>query len=86
MVNVEAVLAAALICISTVHRIPQILLTLGSGEIGGLSVPTLWLNLVYSTLYICYGIIIEKLALIAIGIVTTAQASSMISLYYYYRR
>ena len=85
MVEVESVLAFVLVAISAVYRLPQIFLTYTTGDVTGLSAPTLWINVVYSLLYIWYGVEIEKAAIMAIGLVTTAQASSMVSLYYYYR-
>lgn len=85
MVAVESVLAVILVSISTVYRLPQIALTYTTGDVTGLSAQTLWINVAYSLLYIWYGVEIAKMAIIAIGIVTTAQASTMVSLYYYFR-
>ena len=82
----ENILTVLLVSFASIYRLPQIALTIQTGDVSALSACTLWANLTYSLLYILYGVVISKMTISAIGLVTSVQSLTMIILFYRFQK
>lgn len=82
----ENILTVLLVSFASIYRLPQIALTIQTGDVSALSACTLWANLTYSLLYILYGVVITKMTISAIGLVTGVQSLTMIILFYRFQK